>query len=114
MKKETIFLLLGIFLLPAKMVLLYLIAEDGTALSGDHGAMPLVIGPAVSGGMNPRFDREALRGELVYGMADGTAKLVEIAPDGTALTEEGEPLFKTGPGSIFGDEIPVVKMPLKK
>ena len=76
--------------------------------------MPLVVAPARRGGSDPRFERSAYGGSVIYGMADGTVNTGEIAPDGIAMTKDGVPLFKTGPGSPFGEQIPVVKMPLKK
>ena len=92
----------------------YVMAETGAALADDISIMPLVLAPVTQGGRNPRFDPKAFGGKYVYGAVDGSSKQGNIGEDGRAMSKGRSSLFETGSNSVFGLEIPVVKMPLKK
>ena len=90
----------------------YIMAESGEALNGGSDSMPLILAPVIRGGRDPRFDSEPYGGRFVYGKADGSVSMGKIAEDGTPMPIDGVPLFETGPGTVWGDQVPVVKMPL--
>lgn len=91
----------------------YIMTEGGGSLAGQHSLTPLVITPATQGGQTPLFDPEPFDGKYVYGAVDGSSKLGEIGEGGIAKSKGRSSLFETGRNSLFGLEIPVVKMPLR-
>ena len=93
----------------------YVMTEEGKSLTGMEASMPVILAPLSRGGHDPRFDPGVFySGRFVYGKMDGSVTQGKIAEDGTPLPVDGVPLLQSGPGTVWGDQIPVVKMPLKK
>lgn len=85
----------------------YVMAKNGESLSDVEPKTPLVITPLIRGGESPIFDSNVFNGYYVCGLADGSASRGKIDNEGRATKH----LFATGSGSLFGDDIPVVKLP---
>lgn len=101
-------------LAPGENGFAYVMAEGGKSLAGMDVSIPVIVAPVSRGGRDPRFDPEVYNGHFVYGRVDGSVRQGKIADDGTPIPIDGVPLFQSGPGTVWGDQIPVVKMPLKK
>jgi len=89
----------------------YLMTLNQKPLTDVSTHTPLVIAPLKFIGTIPTFDPEPFQGKYVYGAVDGSGKVGEIGDDGRALSEGRTHLFQTGPDSLFGDKIPVIKLP---
>ena len=90
----------------------YIIAQNNKPLTDVKSITPLIIAPILTAGENPTFDPLPYQGYYVYGAVDGSGKQGKISPTGQALSKDRTHLFQTGPNSLFGSEIPVVKPPL--
>lgn len=104
----------GKFLAAGENGFAYIMAEGRVSLSSDKAITPLVVAPAIKGGRVPLFDPAPFGGKYVYGAIDGTSKQGDVGDDGLPLSKGRAHLFETGSDSLFGSDIPVVKMPLRK
>jgi hypothetical protein len=101
-------------LAPGENSYAYIMAQGGKSLSDTKSITPLVISPIVSGGSNPTFDPTLFADYYVYAAADGSGKQGKIFPSGQALSKGRSSLFQTGKDSLFGSQIPDVKIPTRK
>lgn len=101
-------------LAPGENSYAYIMAQGGKSLSDYKSITPLVITPIVSGGSNPTFDPTLFGEYYVYGAVDGAGKQGKISPTGLALSKGRSSLFQTGKDSLFGHQIPDVKIPTRK
>ena len=85
--------------------------KNGQPLRDLTSKTPLVLAPVISAGPNPTFDPGPYAGQCVYGTVDGSAKIATIDQNGHAITEDGAPLFATGPGTFFKTDPPVIIPP---
>ncbi len=91
--------------------LAYIMTSNEEALSDVKSITPLVIAPILSNGEIPTFNPEPYQDYYVYGAVDGSGKQGKISPRGHAMSKDRAHLFQTGSDSLFGDEIPIIKMP---
>jgi len=89
----------------------YIMAANEEPLTDVTSNTPLVLSPLLEAGKKPTFDSEPYKGEGVYGAVDGSGKFFSIDENGHASTKDHEELFATGPGSLFGADIPIIKPP---
>jgi len=89
----------------------YVMATNGQPLTDVASDTPLVLAPTLTGGSNPTFDPDPYSKKLVYGTVDGSGKIAPINKNGHAITKGSQPLFATGHGSLFGTQIPEIKLP---
>ena len=90
----------------------YIMAENEEPLTDVSSMTPLVLAPLKSAGENPVFDGSPYADKYVYGAVDGSGKVGDVDKDsGYAKSKGRESLFQTGPDSLFGDDIPVIKAP---
>ncbi len=101
-------------LAPGENIYAYVMAQDNRPLTQVKNASPLVIAPIMSGGSNPTFDREPLDRYFVYGAVDGSTRSGRIGTFGEAKSKGRNHLFQSGKDSLFGDQIPDVKIPTRK
>lgn len=90
----------------------YIMTTDEEALSDVKSITPLVIAPIIKGGKKPTFNPIPYKDYYVYGAVDGSGKQGKISPTGQAMSKDRDHLFATGPTSLFGEETPVIKLPL--
>ena len=98
-------------LAPGENGFAYIMAENEEPLTDVKSITPLVIAPIATNGKIPTFDPEPYTGYYVYGSVDGSGKQGKINTDGSAGSKGRTSLFQTGEDSLFGDDIPVIKMP---
>ena len=92
----------------------YVMLDQGKSLGDGTSLMPLVMTPVTQGGITPLFDPAPFGGKYVYGSVGGAAIQGDIDEDGLPMSMGRAHLFEAGRDSLFGTDIPVVKMPLLK
>ena len=101
-------------LAPGENSYAYIMAQGEKPLTPTESITPLVITPITSGGSNPTFDPDLFGSYYVYASADGSGNQGRISPTGQALSKGRTSLFQTRQDSLFGDQIPDVKIPTRK
>jgi len=101
-------------LAPGENSYAYVMAQGDLPLTEVHSMTPLVIAPILSGGDNPTFDPLLFGDKFVYGAVDGSGKVGEIDENGRAKSKGRDSLFQPGEDSLFGKQIPDVKIPTRK
>lgn len=89
----------------------YIMAPDEEPLSDVSSKTPIVMAPIKKGGESPVFDDSPYANYYVTGLADGSASQAKIGKNGEALSKGRSSLFEAGPDSLFGDDIPTIKLP---
>jgi hypothetical protein len=91
----------------------YIMAPDEKPLTDTRDSTPLVLAPVR--GINeqdPTFDGGPYGDKFIMGLTDGSSVAGDLDENGHALAPLGGSLFQSGPDSLFGNDIPVVKYPL--
>jgi hypothetical protein len=91
---------------------IYLMVKDQKPLTDISSMPPLVMAPIKAKGEIPVFDPGPYADKYIYGAVDGSGKVGDIDQNGRAKSKGRTNLFQTGPDSLFGDQVPVVKYPL--
>ncbi len=93
----------------------YVMLQGGQALSSktNNGACPLLVAPLVpgSGGADPRFNPEPYEGQAIYLRVDQSVEQGAIDDSGKVPIPESRTLFETGPGTVWGEDVPDVRAP---
>jgi len=93
----------------------YVMLQGGRALSSktDNGACPLLVAPLMpgSGGADPQFNPEPYEGQAIYLRIDQSVGQGAIDESGKVPIPEGHTLFETGPGTVWGKDVPDVRTP---
>ncbi|MEJ6719638.1 MAG: prepilin-type N-terminal cleavage/methylation domain-containing protein [Akkermansiaceae bacterium] len=89
----------------------YIMTENEEPLNDVSSITPLVIAAIKTGGENPTFDASPYADKYVYGAVDGSGKVGDVGKNGEAKSKGRDSLFQSGTDSLFGDEIPVIKVP---
>ncbi len=91
----------------------YIMAEDNKSLTGDPSYMPLIVTAVQEAGKEPKFFNTGLGSYYIAGRADGSSATGKISKETKmAITKSKDPLFATGSDSIYGDQQPILKLPL--
>lgn len=91
----------------------YVMAPEGKPLTDTNDFTPVILAPVkeIRDG-EPIFDGGPYADKFVMGLADGSASAGGIDGNGQAISNGRESLIQTGPNSLFGNDTPVVKLPL--
>jgi hypothetical protein len=89
----------------------YIMAPNEKPLTDVTSNTPLVLAPIREAGKVPTFDPEAYKGKGVYGAVDGSGKVFMIDENGHASSKGRRDFFANGPDSLFGNDVPIIKLP---
>lgn len=91
----------------------YVMLKGDRPLKSPGSIVPLVIAPLIADGSDPRFDPKPFADQYIYLTPDGAVSGGKISDDGIPIAKGRgkEGLFGAGKNSVFGKDIPDVKMP---
>lgn len=90
----------------------YVMMKGDKPLVNPGSIVPILLAPLKSGGSDPLFDEDPFEGQYIYLTPDGAVSGGKIGKDGRPLAKgRAGGLFGPGENSVFGNDIPDVKMP---
>lgn len=91
----------------------YVMLRGDRPLKSRGSTVPLLVAPLISGGSDPRFDPKPFADQYIYLTPDGAVSSSKISKDGIPIAKGcGKAgLFGADKNSVFGKDIPDVKMP---
>ncbi len=101
-------------LAPGENSYAYVMNKEEAPLRQTKNHTPIIMAPIVSGDSVPTFDPTPFDHYYIYGAVDGSAKIGKISQTGLPLSKGHPHLFSTEENSLFENQSPDVKIPIRK